>query len=222
MAELKLMHGQLARAVSRENKTSSVKNDDAYSELELHSFIDMLENKRTLLEGFDLMDATTGVGSRRLLVERAEAGLQHAKNSQCTLALICIELEDLPALNRLHGREVSDQLLVELANRIRTNVREIDSISRLGGREFAVVCEQVDSDSGIEQLVQRIFVTLSDKVVLSSQIVWQPHVNIGAVLSAGDESLPQLFHRTEQVMARVRDGGKHHFDIERLALRMQA
>ena len=91
-------------------------------------------------------DALTGLPNRRLLLDRLAQALAAGKRSGLHGALMFLDLDRFKALNDAHGHEAGDLLLVEAAARLKTCVREMDTVARFGGDEFVILLGNLDAD----------------------------------------------------------------------------
>jgi diguanylate cyclase (GGDEF)-like protein len=91
-------------------------------------------------------DPLTSLPNRRLLSDRLSQAMSTSKRSGNYCALLFLDLDNFKPLNDTHGHRVGDLLLVEVADRIRSCVREIDTVARLGGDEFVVVIGEISDD----------------------------------------------------------------------------
>ncbi|MCC6073178.1 EAL domain-containing protein [Massilia sp. GCM10020059] len=88
-------------------------------------------------------DSLTGLPNRRLLLERLQHCLSVYNRSKQAVALLFLDLDNFKDLNDTRGHEVGDQLLKQVAQRIRDCVREGDTVARLGGDEFVILLESI-------------------------------------------------------------------------------
>jgi diguanylate cyclase (GGDEF)-like protein len=98
-------------------------------------------------------DPLTGLPNRRLLCDRLSQAMAASARSGAYGALMFIDLDHFKSLNDRHGHEVGDLLLVEAADRLRSCVREVDTVARFGGDEFVVVLSELAIDRS-ESLAQ--------------------------------------------------------------------
>lgn len=119
-------------------------------------------------------DPLTQLPNRRLLNDRLSQSLAASRRSACYNALIFLDLDNFKPLNDTHGHVVGDLLLVEVANRLRNCVREIDTVARFGGDEFVVMLSEV-SENKAESITltgivaEKIRTALSEPYLLSLQ-----------------------------------------------------
>ncbi len=91
-------------------------------------------------------DPLTKLPNRRLLDDRLNQAMAASKRSQCYAALMFLDLDNFKPLNDQHGHVVGDLLLVEAAVRLRSCIREMDTVARFGGDEFVVVLSALSQD----------------------------------------------------------------------------
>jgi diguanylate cyclase (GGDEF)-like protein/PAS domain S-box-containing protein len=118
----------------------------------------LLEDQVRQLAFFDPL---TQLANRRLLDDRLSQVLAAGKRSGNFGALMFLDLDNFKPLNDLHGHAVGDLLLIEVAIRLKTGVRQMDTVSRFGGDEFVVLLGELGTDP--EQSVQQAR-TLAEKI----------------------------------------------------------
>jgi diguanylate cyclase (GGDEF)-like protein/PAS domain S-box-containing protein len=101
-------------------------------------------------------DPLTGLANRTSLVPALEQAVQRARRKGSKLAVIFLDLDGFKLINDAHGHDAGDALLVELAGRLRDNLRASDLIARLGGDEFLVVLEEVQDMTPVEIVANKL------------------------------------------------------------------
>jgi diguanylate cyclase (GGDEF)-like protein len=99
-------------------------------------------------------DPLTGLANRKHFLERLETAVR--RDRPRPLAVIAVDLDHLRAVNDSRGNEVGDRLLVAVAERMMRAVRPSDLVARVGGDEFAVLCEDVDDPGEAGRLADRL------------------------------------------------------------------
>ncbi|MBP7203017.1 MAG: diguanylate cyclase [Propionivibrio sp.] len=93
-------------------------------------------------------DQLTGLPNRRLFNDRLQQAMAASKRNGLYGALMFLDLDNFKPLNDQHGHAVGDLLLGEVARRLKTNVREMDTVARFGGDEFVVMLAELGADPG--------------------------------------------------------------------------
>lgn len=93
-------------------------------------------------------DALTGLPNRRLLNDRLTQAMAASQRTRILGALMFLDLDNFKQVNDLHGHDVGDLLLLEVATRLKQCVREVDTVARFGGDEFVVLLSQLAPDPG--------------------------------------------------------------------------
>lgn len=131
---------------------------------------DPLEAERKILE-LAFYDPLTGLPNRRLLMDRLQQALGNSHRHNQFGALLLLDLDHFKTLNDTRGHDVGDQLLVEVARRLRLALRETDTAARLGGDEFVILLEdmgqaEVAAANTAERVVEKLLATLGQEYVL--------------------------------------------------------
>jgi diguanylate cyclase (GGDEF)-like protein/PAS domain S-box-containing protein len=112
------------------------------------TFLDITERKKqeALIHELAFHDPLTRLPNRRLLDDRLNQSLATSKRSERYGAVMYIDLDNFKPLNDLHGNAVGDLLLVEVARRIISCLRAVDTVARVGGDEFVVLVGELSKD----------------------------------------------------------------------------
>ena len=149
-------------------------------------------------------DALTGLPNRILLLERLEHAFLRARRSGLTPAVIYVDLDRFKAVNDAHGHRVGDELLVAVANRLAGVLRESDTLARMSGDEFVILCDGLDSRANADSVIGRITTALDLPFELS-----RVHVRISASIGIAyadgdDETAEHLLHSADLAMYRAK------------------
>jgi diguanylate cyclase (GGDEF)-like protein/PAS domain S-box-containing protein len=147
-----------------------------------------------------LHDPLTGLANRLLLQERLEHALAVTARNGGVVALLYIDLNDYKIVNDERGHDVGDEVLRQVAQRLRQTVRASETPARLGGDEFAVVCEDLGSVPAAHLVAERIRDAIEIPVPLergSTTITASVGV---AVAVAGKASVGDLFRTADREM----------------------
>jgi len=114
-----------------------------------------------------LLDALTGLPNRRMLSDRLDQAMASSKRTGHYGALMAIDLDNFKSLNDAHGHVAGDLLLVEVGRRLRSCVREVDTVARTGGDEFVVVIGELGNERN-DAVLQAGFVAEKVRASLSA------------------------------------------------------
>jgi diguanylate cyclase (GGDEF)-like protein len=103
-----------------------------------------------------LYDGLTGLANRALLQQRLEHAAERARRTHADAAVLFADLDGFKQVNDTHGHAVGDALLVAVAHRLRALLRPGDTLARVSGDEFVILCEDLAAATDVEALAQRV------------------------------------------------------------------
>ena len=112
-------------------------------------------------------DNLTQLPNRRLLYDRLSQSMASSKRTKRYVALMFLDLDNFKSLNDSYGHEAGDLLLIEVANRLKKCVREVDTVARFGGDEFVVMLNELSLDR-TESISQAITVAEKMRIKLAN------------------------------------------------------
>ena len=159
-------------------------------------------------------DALTQLPNRRLLVDRLQQVLVNGARSGLTTAVLFVDLDNFKTLNDTRGHEVGDLLLKDVAQRLRSCVREQDTVARLGGDEFVVVLQNLSSDAPEAAAQAR---TLGELILAQLrqpyELAGHEHhftASIGVtLLNHQRDSVDEVLKQADMAMYRAKDDGRN-------------
>jgi len=160
----------------------------------------MLIRSRSDLANLAMYDQLTGLPNRHLLEDRAAMAFSRQKRrpEQIT-ALLFLDLDGFKAINDNYGHKAGDAILVAVADRISSFVRENDTVARWGGDEFIILMENVDS-TALKDLVGRLRERIEAPVTFEGATL-SVGVSVGlAINPKADSSLDQIIKTADQQM----------------------
>ncbi|MBD3824734.1 MAG: diguanylate cyclase, partial [Epsilonproteobacteria bacterium] len=142
-----------------------IKNDrgEVTNYVGITSDITERKNSQEKIRKLAFEDALTGLPNRTLLYDRLEQSINISKRMHTEVALLFIDLDDFKIINDLHGHNLGDQYLINVAGRLKSSIRSNDTIARIGADEFMIVLQNYDKEY-IIQSATRILGLLQSKV----------------------------------------------------------
>jgi diguanylate cyclase (GGDEF)-like protein/PAS domain S-box-containing protein len=179
-------------------------------------FSDITERKRVEEEIYHLAfyDALTRLPNRRLFLDRFQAALVTSVRHNDYGAVLFIDLDRFKALNDTLGHDYGDLLLIEVGVRIKSCVREMDTVARFGGDEFVVLIEAISNDSddathNVSLVAEKIREALSRPYELKEH-EYHSSPSIGISLYHGnDESMELLIEHADMAMYQAKSSGRN-------------
>jgi len=161
---------------------------------------------RDAMEVLSQFDHLTGLPNRQAL--NTWTGIQdRASTALGTPCVLFVDIDRFKHVNDTHGHRVGDELLVEVASRLRASVRAEDTVVRLGGDEFLVLCADVLSQAAAERLAMRVKAAIEPPVLIGAERI-RISASIGIALAdRRDVGLDQLIHHADRAMYRSKAGG---------------
>ena len=157
-----------------------------------------------------LHDALTGLANRALLNERLEHALTRTRRGEVMAAHI-LDLDHFKYVNDTLGHAVGDKLLQEVGERLRALVRDIDTIARMGGDEFAILQVGLTHESDATRLAERVIQAISAPYEIDGhQVVTGTSVGI-AVAPADGVVADQLVKNADLALYRAKGSGRSTF-----------
>ncbi|HOC59290.1 MAG: GGDEF domain-containing protein [Syntrophaceae bacterium] len=205
------------RAMSSEEKIKWILGSVALvhmneKEAILGNFVDLTEGRVMQLA---YNDPLTGLPNRKLMMDRLEQAIVSAKRRKGRLALLFVDLDEFKEVNDNYGHDTGDQLLIEIANKLRDVVRrENDTIARIGGDEFLILLTDIRDKSHIETVAQLLFEKFSKPLLIGAQAVKiQVKFSVGIALYPEHGEISEtLIHHADTAMYKVKKGqGKNQF-----------
>jgi diguanylate cyclase (GGDEF)-like protein len=158
-----------------------------------------------------LHDALTGLPNRVLLGQRLEHATLRAQRSAKQVAILFVDIDRFKDVNDTRGHQVGDQLLVAIAGRLGDLVRPGDTLARMSGDEFVVLCEDLEDTWVVEELAGRINDSLAVPFALDDQYL-RITASVGIAFSGSGAGVPeQILQNADAAMyqAKASGGGSH-------------
>ncbi|HTP59965.1 MAG TPA: diguanylate cyclase, partial [Spirochaetia bacterium] len=137
-------------------------------------FSDITAVKQTQEQLYHLAnyDSLTGLANRRLFHDRLDQSLHEARRSGEMVALMFIDLDGFKLINDNLGHRTGDAILRAVADRIRENVRDSDTVARMGGDEFTVVLPRLHNSQHVVAVAQKVLSRVAEPIPVAQQEVF--------------------------------------------------
>ncbi|MBA3696758.1 MAG: EAL domain-containing protein [Methylotenera sp.] len=158
-------------------------------------------------------DFLTDLPNRMLLHERLSQSMAVAQRHGKRVALLFLDLDRFKTINDSLGHAVGDNLLQQVAERLRSSIRATDTVSRQGGDEFVVLISEIDDEQAVSIFADKICKSITDPYLIAEHEVYIG-VTIGISLFPDDgEDAETLIRNADVAMYDAKNGGRgrYHF-----------
>lgn len=153
-------------------------------------------------------DPLTSLPTRVVLLDRLDQARRRSRRNNDLMAALFIDLDGLKSVNDRHGHEEGDAALIRAADRIRSCMRDGDTVARFGGDEFVVLCESLDHEGQATRVAERVLETLADDSELPLSASIGLAFDRGGALTALD-----LVGRADAAMYRAKARGGNRAEV---------
>jgi len=154
-------------------------------------------------------DPLTNLPNRSLFRDRCEQALNLAKRNRSCAAIMWLDLDGFKEVNDTLGHAAGDQLLKEVAGRLRSRVRDVDTVARMGGDEFAIALSGVSDAEQAEKMAAEVVKILARPFQLQEGPATVT-ASVGLALYPQDaDTLDALIRRADMAMYAAKRGGKN-------------
>lgn len=167
-----------------------------------------------------LHDSLTGLPNRALLIDRLVHGLAGSRRRGTRLGVMFLDIDHFKMVNDALGHTSADELLCQIAARLTNAIRPGDTVARIGGDEFVIVCDDV-APVEIEQIAERVLESLGSPFSIEEQ---ETIVTVSLGLAIADESAtPEtLLRDSDTAMYRAKERGRGCIELFDEVLRLKA
>lgn len=156
-------------------------------------------------------DSLTRLPNRSMLKDRIEKEIARAERRNSMMAMLLLDVDHFKEVNDALGHAVGDELLIEVARRLTSAVRKVDTVARLGGDEFVVLLSDINDLSDVNSITRNIVESLAQVYHLEHNII---HVtaSIGIALYPNDNfCIEDLLKSADQAMYTAKAQGRNRY-----------
>ncbi|TFC47069.1 bifunctional diguanylate cyclase/phosphodiesterase [Cryobacterium sp. TMT1-21] len=157
-------------------------------------------------------DPLTNLPNRLLLLDRLNQALLQASRRGLGVAVLFLDLDRFKFVNDSLGHQAGDAVLTEVGIRLRQSVRSTDTVSRIGGDEFVVICPDVGSGADVEKIAETIQRAIAIPIAVGEQTA-SVDASIGIAFGLGQDDAETLLHNADQAMYLAKGRGRARYEI---------
>jgi len=166
----------------------------------------------TRAEHLALHDTLTGLPNRLLLVDRLRQSLLEAARHGRGVGVLFVDLDRFKIVNDTLGHHAGDAVLVKVATRLTRAARATDTVARVGGDEFVVVCPDVGSARDVLEIATNLRAAVARPISVGDQIA-EVDASIGVAFGVGHDDAEVLLRNADQAMYHAKDRGRARYAV---------
>jgi len=178
-------------------------------------FTDMthIKNHEEELEKAAYFDVLTGLPNRVLLYDRLRSALRQCERRKELVALVYIDLDGFKKINDTHGHATGDEFLIEISHEMNRQLRDGDTLARVGGDEFVAILSGISSFQDCTRIIGRLLAAAKKSVRLGNKAM-QASASIGVAVYPTDTDNPDLLMRmADKAMYKAKEAGRNTYSL---------
>lgn len=169
-----------------------------------------------------LHDALTGLPNRALFINRLQQSIDRKSREPGVSAILYMDLDQFKVINDSLGHEAGDELLIEVARRLKSCLRRGDTAARLGGDEFTILLDEISGPADAIRVAERVAGELRAPFSLDENRVFVT-TSVGITLNTSDDARPSgLLRDADVAMYEAKKAGKARYKIFDSGMHAQA
>jgi diguanylate cyclase (GGDEF)-like protein len=175
---------------------------------------DQLRQQRDQLAARALRDPLTGALSRSVFHEELARALSRRSREPRTLAVLFLDLDRLKQVNDWYGHAAGDELIRQTVERMSAGVRPSDAIARMGGDEFVVLLDDLQSPEEAEAVAERLLAKISEPYLLAPGALVYGSASVGIALADTTAlTADELLSHADAAMYKAKQSGRGRWEL---------
>ncbi len=167
-------------------------------------------------------DPLTGLPNRRLMFDRLEQLIKQSTRNKKSIAIAYIDLDNFKEINDSRGHDFGDELLKGISTRLRSEVRETDTVARIGGDEFVILLGGLERPEIADPIIRQVSKKLADPILIEGETIYVT-ASIGVSVSPNDGNEGKsLLLGADQAMYAAKASGRNTYQYFTTSLQATA
>jgi len=172
-----------------------------------------LKEQKEILHYHAHHDRLTDLPNRFLFDDRLEQAIKQAQRSVTKIAVLFLDLDHFKEVNDSMGHKVGDELLVEVSRRLKSKIRQTDTLARLGGDEFAIVLDQVANNDVVVDVTQNLLKVMHEPIEMQGKPFYVTF-SVGIAIYPDDgNSAEALLKNADAAMYHAKGDGRDTYQF---------
>jgi diguanylate cyclase (GGDEF)-like protein/PAS domain S-box-containing protein len=186
-------------------------NGEVQNYIGVFSDITSIKQSETDLEFLAHHDPLTKLPNRLLLSARIEQAIKRAKRANLKLAVLFLDLDKFKEINDTYGHSYGDEILITVTKRLKSIVRDQDTIARIGGDEFVLLIEDIEVIADLESILTKILDIFKQEILVHMQ-AFKLTASIGiSIYPENGNNLEELVKNADTAMYEAKEDGRNTY-----------
>lgn len=172
----------------------------------------MMRDLNEALKEASTKDALTGIGNRRMLMERLKAEAARAERLERPLTIVLADVDRFKAVNDCFGHDAGDRALIEIANVIKSGMRDYDMCGRWGGEEFMVILPELRAEEAAV-VVERMRSMIAGLDLKVGEVPVKLSASFGIAECRPGESISTAINRADMALYEAKRDGRNRYAV---------
>ncbi|WP_169129218.1 diguanylate cyclase [Aromatoleum evansii] len=173
---------------------------------EIESLTHRLQESERRFQEMAHHDALTGLANQLLLTDRIDQGIIRAKRHNTRIGVVMLDLDEFSSINDSYGQHVGDEILKIVAQRLRSIVREQDTVARPENDQFVIVLEEVFDMDDLQRVANAVTTVAGESIQIEGQ-TFMLDVSMGSAISSNEgANAVTLLKQAGKLMRRAKEG----------------
>ena len=172
-----------------------------------------IKNQQDMYKEMAMTDGLTKLANRAAFIKRLVESINRNKRLGKKVALMFLDLDKFKPVNDQYGHDAGDFVLCTIADRLSALMRETDMVARIGGDEFVVILEQINTFDDIEMIARKVLETIHQPIVFNGQdcsVGGSIGISVNPDHAKDEDTLIKL---ADDAMYKVKEAGRNNFRI---------
>ena len=172
-----------------------------------------LKLQRDALEHHAYHDVLTGLPNRLLFLDRLNQYIHQAHRNKSKIAVLFIDMDRFKEINDSLGHTFGDKAIQEVANRIKSKIRNEDTLARFGGDEFILICNDIDDPISTLSIVEKVMHSMDEPIMIEGHSIYVT-LSIGISLYPNDaQTANDLLKNADAAMYKAKNDGRNTYSF---------
>ena len=179
---------------------------------DLQESIGGMEIRQQELQKQAITDSLTGMVNHDFIFKKLGEMLDQHRAHKQPLCVIMADIDFFKKVNDSHGHQAGDFVLVDVAKRIKSSLRDMDMVGRYGGEEFLLVLQKTPLDTAI-RIAERIRLKIADHPVNLKDLILHVTMSMGVAFANPDDDVESLVKRADNVLYEAKHSGRNRVTV---------